>query len=98
MTFWSLPRLSTEWIGPIVVTRNGTPVIGWKLGLFPRTYQPASVTEISETPSNLDGGYGVLVGPGTSHVLTPGLYRIWIRYVDVTEAPVLSDVGTIQIV
>jgi len=98
VTSWRVPRLSTEWVGPITVTRNGTPVTGWKLALFPRTYQPAATSEINETPSTLDGGLGVLVGPGTSHVLTPGLYRLWVRFVDTPEAPVLNDVGTIQIV
>lgn len=98
MSHWTLPRLSTEWVGPIVVTRSGAPVAGWKLAIFPRTYQPAAVTEIAESPSTLDGGLGVLVGPGSSHVLAPGLYRLWVRFVDNPEAPVINDFGTIQIV
>lgn len=94
---WTVPRLSTEWVGPITVTRNGVPVTGWKLAIFPRTYQPAATSEINETPSTLDGGLGVLIGPGSGHVLSPGLYRLWVRYVSNPESPVLSDVGLIHI-
>jgi hypothetical protein len=97
VTAWKLPRLSTEWVGPITVTRDGNPVTGWKIAIFPHAYQPAAVTEIAETPSTLSGGLGILVGPGTSHALAPGLYRLWIRYVSAPEAPVLNTVGTVQI-
>lgn len=94
---WTVPRVSTEWVGPISVTRNGVAVTGWKLAVFPRAYQPAAASEINETPSTLDGGLGVLIGPGSAHVLSPGLYRIWVRYVDTPESPVLSDVLLLHI-
>lgn len=97
MTTWTLPRLSIEWVGPITVTRDGDPVTDWVVAVFPRQYQPATVDEIDEQPTALDGGLGVLVGPGTANPLTPGLYRLWIRYVSNPEAPVLNSVGTIQI-
>ncbi|HEX5525153.1 MAG TPA: hypothetical protein VFX53_17040 [Pedococcus sp.] len=96
-TSWRVPRLSTEWVGPIAVTRNGAVVTDWTVAIFPRIYQPTLVSEIDEEPSTLDGGLGVLIGPGTDHVLTPGLYKIWVRYVDTPEAPVLDNVGLIQI-
>lgn len=98
MTAWTLPRLSTEWVGPIVVQRDGETVTTWKLAIFPRAYQPTLVTEINESPSTLDGGLGVLVGPGTSHVLAPGMYRLWVRFVDSPEAPVINDVATLFVV
>lgn len=96
-TTWTLPRLSTEWVGPITVSRDGTPVTGWTYALALFGERPATADAISGTPHELDGGLGILVGPGTSHVLAPGVYRIWVRYVDAPEAPVLDDVGRIHI-
>jgi hypothetical protein len=95
---WKLPRLSTEWVGPITVTDDGVPVTGWKVAIFTNGYQPELASEISESPTTVDGGLGVLIGPGTSHVLAPGFYRVWIRYVASPEAPVINNVATIQIV
>jgi hypothetical protein len=97
-TIWRLPRLSKEWLGPITVTRDGDPVTGWTLAILPRGQQPTGVAAINQEPTTIDGELGVLVGPGTDHVLTPGLYRLWIRYADATEAPVINDVATIHIV
>lgn len=97
MTTWILSRLSTEWVGPITVTADGTPVTGWTYALVPANSRPASVDDIALVPQPLDGGLGILVGPGTGHVLEQGVYRIWVRYVDAPEAPVLNDVGSIYI-
>lgn len=97
MTTWTLPRLSIEWVGPISVAADGEPVTGWTYALTLYGDRPASVTAISGTPVELDDGLGILVGPGTDHELEPGVYRIWVRYVDDPEAPVLDDVGLIHI-
>lgn len=97
MTTWILPRLSTEWVGPIVVSVDDVPVTGWTYTLVPVGDRPATVDDIADVPTLLDGGLGILVGPGTGHELTQGTYRIWVRYVDAPEAPVLNDVGTIHI-
>lgn len=94
---WTLPRLSTEWVGPIVVSRDGAPVTGWTYALLPFGERPATTGAIDGSPDPLDGGLGILVGPGTDHVLAAGVYRIWVRYVDDPEAPVLDDVGRIHI-
>ncbi|HEU5475709.1 MAG TPA: hypothetical protein VFV67_34140 [Actinophytocola sp.] len=97
MTTWRINRLSREWVGPITVTKDGTPVTGWTLAVLPLYQTPATADVIDEDPTPLDGGLGVLVGPGTGHVLDPGEYTIWVRYVDNPEAPVLSDVGRIVV-
>lgn len=97
MTVWTVPRWSTEWVGPITVSRNGAPVTGWKITVLPAGQQPSDETAIAETPTSLSGGLGVMVGPGTTHELGPGIYRLWVRYVDSPEAPVLSDAGTLVV-
>lgn len=97
MTTWTFPRLSTEWVGPISVAADDVPVTGWAYALTLYGERPESVDDIDGTPDALDGGLGILVGPGTSNVLAPGVYKIWVRYVDAPEAPVLDDVGLIHI-
>lgn len=97
MSVWILPRITVEWVGPIVVTADGTPVTGWTYALFPPAYRPDLPEEVAATPDLLDDGVGILVGPGTGNDLARGTYRIWVRYVAAPEAPVLDDVGTIHI-
>lgn len=97
MTTWTLPRLSVEWVGPITVQRNGVTVTGWTYTILPATDQPTTTTAIGSTPTTISGQLGILIGPGTTHPLTVGTYRIWIRYVDNPEAPVLNNVGSITI-
>jgi hypothetical protein len=97
MTVWRLPRLSTEWVGPITVTRDGVVVTGWTLAVLPWSVEPSATADIAEAPTSLNGGLGVLVGPGTTHVLESGEYWIWVRYVDNPEAPVLAGIGRIII-
>lgn len=89
MTTWRLSSLSREWVGPITVTADDDPVTGWTYAVMPWAQKPEAPEDIADTPTALDGGLGVLVGPGTDHVLAPGEYQIWIRYVDSPEAPVL---------
>lgn len=89
MTTWRLSSLSREWVGPITVTADGDPVTGWTYTVMPWSQKPATPEAIASAPTALDGGLGVLVGPGTGHVLAAGEYQIWIRYVDAPEAPVL---------
>jgi hypothetical protein len=97
MTTWNINRLSREWVGPIAVAADDTPVTGWTYALLPLGETPATVADIDGTPTELDDGLGVLVGPDTSHVLAPGVHVLWIRYVDDPEAVVLADVGRITI-
>ena len=91
MTVWRLPALSREWVGPITVAVDDVPTTGWTYLLLPWGEKPATPEDINLAPYALDGGLGILVGPGTSHVLLPGEYRVWLRYVDAPEAPVLYE-------
>ena len=97
MTTWHVNRLSKEWVGPITVQANGTPVTGWTYAIVPATEQLDDTADITGVPSTLDGGLGILVGPDTGHELAPGEYTIWVRYVDDPEAVVLDDVGRVVI-
>jgi hypothetical protein len=96
-TTWTLSQLSTEWVGPITVAADGDPVTGWTYTLTPYSDTPDSADAIDGTPDVLDDGLGILVGPGTTNQLTPGVYRIWVRYGAAPEAPVLNNVGLIHI-
>lgn len=97
MTTWRLSSLSREWVGPITVSADDVPVTAWTYVVLPWGEKPATPEEIASTPTALDGGLGVLVGPDSDNVLTMGEYQIWIRYVDDPEAPVLHDDMTIII-
>jgi hypothetical protein len=100
-TTWTLSRLSREWVGPITVTADGTPVTDWTYAVVQFGQRPATPEEIDAAPAVLGAGdaarRGVLVGPGTDHELTPGRYLIWLRYVADPEAPVLEPVGVLVI-
>jgi hypothetical protein len=96
-TTWHVNRLSVEWVGPVTVAVNGTPVTGWTYALLPLGQAPATATDIATAPTTLDGGLGVLVGPGTDHDLEPGEHVLWVRYVDDPESVVLPDAGRITI-
>ncbi len=90
MSTWRIDRLTKEFVGPIVLTRNAVAVTGWTYTLLPRSVRPATTGAIATVPDTLSGAQGILVGPGTANVLTPGNYNIWIRFVDIVEAPVFG--------
>lgn len=94
---WTLSRLSREWVGPIAVAADEVAVDGWTYAVLPFGDRPAESEDIDGEPVVLDDALGILVGPGTEHVLTPGRYLIWIRYVSGQEAPVLDGVGALVI-
>jgi hypothetical protein len=97
VTTWTLDRLSKEWVGPLAVAVDGTPVTGWTYAVLPRGARPDSADDIVGVPDATDDGLGILVGPDTGHVLEPGTYRIWVRYAAGVEAPVLAAAGLIDI-
>jgi len=97
ITTWRIPRLSREWVGPITVTADTTPVTSWTYAITPYNERPATPEDIDGVPTLLDDTLGVLVGPDTDNVLTAGRYLIWVRYTSGAEAPVLDDVGVLVI-
>jgi hypothetical protein len=96
-TTWTVPRLSTEWVGPITVSDGTTDITDWTAGVFPRGYQPAGLDEIATPPTDIDGLLGVLIGPLGDYALDPGTYRIWVCFARPPEMLVLNDVGLIQV-
>ncbi len=92
LTQWSIAAETKEWVGPIVVTADGTPVTTFEVtltapGFRPTTWQAADV---------LSGGRGILIGSGTAHPLIPGMkYTVWIRYTASPEIPV-QKCGTVR--
>ena len=99
MTTWRLDRLSVDTVGPIVVMADGVLVTGWTYAVLPigTRPDPDEAASISSEPVAMEEGFGVRVGPNTEHELAPGVYSIWVRYVDGPEAPVLPDVGRLII-
>lgn len=94
LTTWTLPRESKEWVGPVTVTVSGTPVTTFTLAILPKGTRPASGDWA--TPYALDGGLGLLVGPGSTLVLPVGVHRVWAKITDAPEIPV-AEVGTVII-
>lgn len=98
ITEWVLPRESTEWVGPIVVTKidaeTGEPVTDpVQFALLPLGTRP----EDSDWASPIldpdgTGELGVSVAP----VESSGFWRIWVRVEGNPEVPVLDTVGTVR--
>lgn len=98
MITWEMPRLSTEWVGPITVSQDEVEITNWTYGVFPRSYQPTSTDEITALPMNLGGELGVLIGPEGDHDLPVGHYRIWVRYDGDPQNVVINNAVTVLIV
>jgi hypothetical protein len=92
-TTWIVPAESEEWVGPITANLNGTPTTAWQVAVVPNGHRQPSWAD----PDALDGGLGVLIGPSTANVLTPGRYGIWIRVTDSPEVVVVNDFASIVI-
>lgn len=85
LTQWSIAAETKEWVGPITVTADGVPTSSFEVTVTGPGARPSAW----ESASLLDGGRGVLVGTGTSFLLTAGRkYTVWIRYTDSPEVPV----------
>lgn len=85
LTQWSVAAESKEWIGPITVTADGVPTTAWEGTLT----APGARPETWVAPTELDAGYGLLIGNGTSFTLLPSRkYTLWVRFTDDPEVPV----------
>jgi hypothetical protein len=95
LTTWIIPAESKEFIGPITVTADGTPVTTFEVA-FTQTgpqFRPTTWT----AADTVDGEKGILVGPGTTRTLSVGIkYTIWVRFTDNPEIPVLR-VGYVKV-
>lgn len=88
LTMWQLVAETKEWVGPLTVTANATPVTAFEVSVCEGTARPTTWLAADDDP---DGGpaKGVLVGAGSSWPLTQGRkYTIFIRFTDNPEIPV----------
>jgi hypothetical protein len=92
VTTWNLPSVTRELVGPITVAVGGQPVVDFDVAFTPAYESPAAW----EAPTVVEGQAYVLVGAGTTHPLTRGEYRVWVRYEADPEAPVV-EVGTVKV-
>jgi hypothetical protein len=92
---WTLAAETKEWVGPITVTADGTPVVNFEVSVTSGGNRPT----VWEAPTALGGsGRGVVVGQGTQWPLRVGQrYTIWTRFNDTPEVPV-TKVGTVRVI
>jgi hypothetical protein len=96
-TLWALARESEEWIGPLTVAVNGAPITTYQVAVVRHGQRPTTWATPDNDPQSPGTALGVLVGPATANVLTPGTWRIWVKVTLSPEVPVLDDAGTIII-
>lgn len=95
ITNWTIPRESVEWVGPIHVYANAVETSTYMVAVVEEHNRPMVWT--APAPGDVPNTFGVMVGPGTGHVLPPGDYRIWVKVNGVSEQPVLDHVGSLSI-
>ncbi len=86
-TYWTIPRETTEWIGPVTGRTGVTDV---EFALIPRGARPV---EADWTAATIDDG-----APGhLASDLEVGELHLWMRYVDGPELVVHESVGVITV-
>lgn len=96
LTMWQLVGETREWVGPLMVTVNATPVGNFEVSVCEGATRPTVWLAADDDP---DGGgvKGVLVGTGTSWPLTVGRkYTIFVKFTDTPEVPVVRG-GIIKV-
>ena len=96
-TEWVLPRESEEWVGPLSVTVSGQVITTFQVAVVKHGQRPTTWATPDSDPRTPFTALGVLVGPATANVLTPGTYRIFVKVTSSPELPVLDDAGQIVI-
>ena len=85
LTTWNVAAETCEWVGPIVVTADGTPTTEFEVTLTAPGTRPGDWS----APTVMGSERGVLIGYGTDYELLPGRkYTVWVRYTDDPEIPV----------
>ena len=93
LTEWRLVAETKEWVGPIVVTADGTPVSTFMVSVTKGSARPS----VWENAYTLESRLGVLVGVDTDWpLLVNNTYTVWVKFADTPEAPV-ERVGTIKV-
>jgi hypothetical protein len=94
---WNIPRESLEFVGPIQVYADGVALTFFEVAVVGIRDRPVETSWSTPDVGHSPSVHGVLVGPGSTRVLPPGDYRIWVRIADAPERPVISHVGGISI-
>lgn len=85
LTTWSIPAESKEFIGPITVLVDATPVTSFEVAFTDGTARPTSWAAADVIGSER----GILIGPGTTHTtVLAHKYTVWVRFTDSPEVPV----------
>jgi hypothetical protein len=89
LTQWELVAETKEWVGPLTLTVNGTPVTNFTVAVCEGSARPTTFTATDADPDG-GAGVGVLVGVGSSWPLVVGkIYTIFGKYTDNPEIPVI---------
>lgn len=96
VTAWSFPRESKEYVRFTFKVGGVVTTTGVEVSITDSTVTRPVVWEAATVIDEPTGVLGVEVGPGTSHVLTPGTRLVFARYADTPEIPVVQ-VGVLSI-
>lgn len=87
LTQWEIVGGGHEWVGPITVTVNGTPVTNFEVSVCEGVTRPTTWATPDADPDG-GAGKGVLVGATTAWPLTLNrVYTIFTRFTDTPEEP-----------
>lgn len=97
LTQWELVAETKEWVGPITVTVNGTPVTNFSVCLAESGKRPTTFATADLDPDPPNSAAGILVGVGSAWPIVAGkLYTIFAKFTDSPEIPVIR-VGKIKV-
>jgi hypothetical protein len=89
LTQWELVAETKEWVGPVTVTVNGTPVTNFTLAICEGTTRPGTFLSPDLDPDPPGTAKGIIVGTGSSWPIVSGkTYTIFFKYTDNPEIPV----------
>lgn len=89
LTQWELVAETLEWVGPITVTVNGSPVTNFTLAVVEGSARPVTFVTPDADPDAPGTAKGVIVGAGSTFPLLVGkTYTIFAKYSDSPEVPV----------
>lgn len=91
---WTLAAETKEFVGPITMTVDGTPVTTYEVTVTSGGGRPTTWQNRDE----VGGERGVMVGDGTNFLLKAGQkYTVWTKFTDTPEIPV-DRVGFIRVI
>jgi hypothetical protein len=94
VSYWTLPRETKELVGPITAADGTVPVTTFQVALILDDTRPLETDW--QTPTDMAGEKFILVG-ASPNILTPGTYKVWVRWTAGDEVPVVENAGTVHI-